>query len=566
MSYTWKSKSAEQIVKIVEQNHERLVKKRQVYEDLHNLIIKVFRPRLQSILRHSQLTKDKRFGATIYDQGPANALNKFVSGKLGYMVNRSVPWLQFVAPDARMMHDDPIKQYCQEAAEQTLWSASRSNLYSALVPCSLDADSVGTSVMIPMEDDVRDRVMFDVVHPRDSYLAVDKFGDPVVYHRRMDLTRMTAEERFGKDKLPDNWYKDDMLKEPFHEDEYMWCVYQNGDRDEASLLSEDKKWRVFCVRRGGGGRKIDGDRLVYRRGRDRFPVVYRTGRESGAEYGTSIAADCLTAALVVNKLGEKSLDAAHKIVDPPKVASATLRGRLHANASGTTYVDDINREGVKTWLDRIQWPISDAQMERLHGQIEDRMFIRFFEMFAAGEAADRRTAYEVSQMMGEKAVLMSMIIDTFEQECLEPSIVELMWHETEAGRMPDPPEQLVVSGGAVDIRYLGPLSQLQRSLLRAKGTIDGMAVVAQMREIWPDVELKFNWMEMAEDVAVSQGMPQKHIRSDEETEELVAQRRQQEQAMQMAAIAESAGKAAQGLSKAPEEGSPEEALLAGAGA
>lgn len=561
--YNWKDKDDEQIVKIVESGHLRLVKRRYVYKDLHNLIIKVFRPRLQSMLQNSQLQKNKRFGASVYDQSPANSLSKFVSGKLGYMVNRSVPWIQFVAPDARLMSSDTIKQYCQEAAEQTLWSASRSTLYSSLVPGSLDADSVGTSVMIPMDDGIKDRVVFDVVHPRDSYLGVDKYGDPKVYHRRMDLTRMTAEERFGKDKLPKTWYKDEHLKEPFHEDEYLWCVYPNEDRDTGSLLSTDQPWIVLCIRRGGGGKKVDGSRLVYKKGRRRFPIVYRTGRESGAEYGTSIAADCLTSALVVNKLGEKSIDAAHKIVEPPVLASSTLKGRLRKWAGGETYVDDITREGVKPWLDGIQWPISDAQMQRLYAQIEDRMFIRFFEMFASGDTQDRRTAYEVSQMMGEKAVLMSMIIDTFEQECLEPSISELMWHEAEAGRMPDPPDELLESGDKVDIRYLGPLSQLQRSLLRAKGTVDSLGIIAQMMELNEEVGWKFNWLEMAEDVAVSQGMPQKHIKSDEEVNAMREQAQKEKAMMQMAAMAESAGKAAGGLSKAPEDGSPEAVLMEG---
>ena len=550
--YDWKNKTDDQIVKIITGNQKRLEARKQVYDNLHSLIIKVFRPRRHDILRRDITKKGKQFGAQVYDQGPANALNKFVNGKLGYMVNRSVPWIQFTASDIKLSYNDAVKKYCQEAREQVLSAANRSTLYESLVPHMLDADSIGTSVMVPMTDEKKDRVVFDVVHPRDSFIGVDQ----------LKLTRMTAEEMFSQDKLPAGWYKpkgDKHLKDPFHEDEYLWALYPNGDRDNSSSRSEDKPWLVMVIHRGGTKKK---GKLVYKKGRDRFVICCRTGRESGAEYGTSVAADCLTAALVVNKLGEKALGAAHIITEPPVIASATLRGHLESQPGGRTYVADIQREGVKTWMDRIAWPITDVQMDRLHAQIEDRMFIKFFEMLSAGDMK-ARTAYEISQMMSEKAVLMSAVIDTLEQETLEPSIVELMWHEADAGRMPDPPEELIISGGAVDIIYLGPLAQLQRALLRGKGTVDALSIIGQMIEMQPTVGLKFDWLEMAEDVAISQGMPQKHILGDAEVDALLQEQARKQQMAEEMAMAEQAGKAAGGLSKAPEEGSPAEALMGG---
>jgi hypothetical protein len=469
--YNFKSMTDEQKVKLITGNQVRFEKARQRYNDLWSLIVKVFRPRRYDILPNSERLKGEQYGAKVYDQSPANALFKFTSGKLGYMVNRSVPWIQFLSTDSKLMELDHVKAFMQEAAEQVLYAAGRSNLYSSLVPHSLDADSIGTSVMIPMIDPVKDRVVFDVSHPRDSYIATDRFGDVKVYQRPLKLKRMTALEMFGEDKLPDEWFENGQLKEILAEDEYIWCVYPNDDRDNTSRLSRDKKYLTMCVRNAGSS--VEKSRLVYESGRDYFPVCYRAGRESGADYGTSIAADCLTAALVTNKLGEKAVDAAHKAVEPPKVASKTIRSTLRTNAGSTTFVDDIEKEGVKTWMDRLNWPVTDAQMQRLDEQIQDRMFIRFFEMLSAGDLK-ARTAYEVSQMMSEKATLMSTIIDTFEQEVLEPAIAILITEETKAGRMPYPPEELLMSGGKVDIRYLGPLAQLQRSLLRSRGKkLDG---------------------------------------------------------------------------------------------
>ena len=566
MLYNWKNKDAEQKVKIIMGNQRRFETVRQYYNDLWSMITQVFRPRRYSILDNSSRRKGERYGANIFDQGPANSLFKFVSGKLGYMVNRSVPWIQFISTDTKLMRMDHIKNYFDESKEQVLSAVNRSNLYSALVPHSMDADSIGTSVMIPILDDVKDRVVFDVVHPGESYIGVDQFGDANIYHRcPLKLTRMTALEKFGKEKLPRDWFDTETgeLKDVLEEDDYIWACYPNDDRDNTSKLGIDKKYYTMCVLKSGS--KKNESMLVYESGRDYFPRCYRSGRESGAAYGTSIASDCLTAALTGNKLAEKGVEAAHKSVDPAKMASKSLKSSLRTAGGGrpgsTVWVDDINREGVKLWQDRLNWPTTDAQIQRLDEMIQDRMFIRFFEMLSAGDLK-ARTAYEVSQMMAEKATLMSNIIDTLEQEALEPNIAVFVHEETKANRMPDVPGELMESGGRIDIQYLGPLAQMQRSLLRSRGTIDALAIIEQMMGMSKEVGWVFDWRQMAEDVTIAQGLPQKLITSDDQQDEMAAQDAKMQQIALQAKVMETAGKAAPGLGKAPEEGS----MLEGAAA
>ena len=559
MTYDWKTKSNEQKVKIIEGNQGRFETVRQNYNDLWSLIVQIFRPRRYDILPNKGRKKGERYGANIFDQGPANSLHKFTSGKLGYMVNRSVPWIQFLSTDSKLMRLDHVKEYFDNAAEQTLYAAGRSNFYTSLVPSSLDADSIGTSVMIPMTDEVKDRTVFDVVHPNESYIGVDQFGDPNIYHRNpLKITRMNAVTMFGKDKFPPSWFKDGELKEILQEDDYIWAVYPNDDRDNTSALSVDKQYYTMCMLKGSGKSPSKKSRLVYESGRDYFPICYRSGRESGSSYGTSVAADCLTAALMANKLAEKSIEAAHRAVDPAKIASKTVRSSLMTAGGGrpgsTVYVDDINREGVKTWQDRLNWPVTDAQIQRLDGLIQDRMFIRFFEMLSSGDIKTR-TAYEVSQMMAEKATLMSTIIDTLEQEVLEPGIAIFVLEETKAGRMPEPPEELIEADGKIDLRYLGPLAQLQRSLLRGKGTIESLDLIERMMAMSRDVSWVFNWRQMAEDVTIAQGLPQRLVTSDEQQEAQAQKAAQMQQAAVQAQLMESAGKSLPGLGKAPEEGS-----------
>ena len=561
--FNWKAKDDAAIAKYVSQQHAKLESDRKTYDELNKLITKIFRPRRFDILNQRGKQKGSKYGAQVFDQHPANALAKFVGGTIGYMVNRSIPWIQFIAPTAKLMQQDRVKNYCQDAAEQILFAANRSNFYSSQMPHAMDAHSTGTSCVVPMTDLIRDRVVFDVVHPRDSFLGVDKFGEAVIYHRVLKLTHLVAVDLFGVDALPTNWFKDGELKNLFQEQEFIWAVYPNGDRKEDSALPEDRKYIVFCVIKGSKNK--DNNTLVLKSGEDIFPICWRSLRESGASYGTSLCADSLTAALMCNKLAEKALVAAHIAVEPPVLASSSLRAELmrtQMRPKSYTWAEDIGREKVMSLMDRLNWPITDAAMDRIHLELDSTFFIQFFEMLSN---VDRKTktAYEVSQMMGEKATLMSTIVDTYTQESIEPHINALFAYETTAGRMPDVPQELLDSAnaGMLSVRYLGPLAQLQRTLLQSKGIVDAISIVGQIAAIDESVVWKFDWPNLAEDAAVAQGMPQKRIIDDVKFAKIVADMKQQREAGIITEMAVQAGKAVGGgLGKKIESGSPAEAL------
>jgi hypothetical protein len=567
--FEWKDKTGEWITRFINENHSRMDTKRQDYMALWDLETKLYRPRRYDMLTDKK--KGQKFGAEIFDPHPANALSKFVAGKLGYMVSRTIPWLQVISSKAENMKIDRVKKYGQEAAEQILYAARRSTMYSSLHSHCLDADCVGTSCVIPMFDIVRDRVHFDVVHPKRSYIMVDKFGVPIVYHRDLQLTRLTALEMYGQDNLPTDWFKEGELKELLKEEDFIWCVYPNNDRDESSSLPIDKKYALFCILKGrkrGSGRQKGS--LVFHSGTDLFPITYRSGRESGAEYGTSLAADALTAALKVNKLGEKELMAAHQEVEPAMVAAKATRAeflRTRANPHSFTWVDDVVRDRpARVYEKGLGWPISDAQMQRAHSYLDDTFYINFFEMLSSGDIKER-TAYEVSQMMAEKATLMSTIVGTFEDESLEKHIQALVMHETDAGRMPDVPPELWIGNDEYDyaIRYLGPLDQLQQMLLKTRGTIDALEVISKMAAMDPQALWKFNFIEASEEAAVALGWPQKHVNTDEEIELMKQEVRQSQMAMQQAEIAEKGASAASKLTKRIEPGSMMDELSKRAG-
>jgi hypothetical protein len=548
----WKSLEDSQIADHIEKVFNQMVDKRRKYEPLWEVIIKLFRPRRYDLLNQDE--EGQQFGADIFDGEPANALKKFSYGFLGYMVSRAVPWLKFVTPDMSLMEEDEVKDYLQKSAEQILSAANKSSLYAALPPFMLDYSSIGTAVMVPQEDMTRDRIAFSTIHTRDNYVADDQYGRSDVYIRPIKLTAKTIVEKFEADKIPQAISEEmDVGKNPYSEYNVLYAVFKNGSAANGGTHNLDLPYMSFYVLRGHHGDKKAN--LLEKKGVKWFPIVGRMAKEDNCPYGTSVSADALTEALIVNKLGEKGLLAVHRTVEPAVWASKNLRGGLHLDPGGRTYYDDPN-ERVEAILSDINWPIGDAQMERIHATLQDKFFIRFFEMLSAGEHP-QMTAFQVSQMMGEKAVLMSPIIGAFEQEVLEPAIDVLWQAEETAGRMPDMPPILQDQVDRVEVDYLGPLAQLQRSLLKSKGIIDSLAVIGQIAQVFgPGSLMKINSDEMMEDAVIAQGLPQKLIRGDDELEEMRAQIAAEEQQQQALEAGERIAKSVPSVSKDIEPNSP----------
>ena len=534
------------------------------------------------MLRTAQ--KGQQFGAKIFDQHPANSANKFVLGLLGYMVSKSVPWLAFGTSNREAMKEDSVKQYLQEVAEQELWSIGRSNFYGSSVWLTKDAAVIGTGTSIPEENLATGTLCYQNVHPGEVYLADDRWGKVGVLMRPQNLDAMTLLEQFGESVLPDdvkrNAKAEGTTGNPFTTYPVLYAYYKNVKPVVGSLNPEDYKYKTFYILLKSKG--INSNVILEKSGTNTSIPNWRPNKEQGWPYGISLAAETLTAALQVNKLSEKTLVDVHNKVEPALWAHKNLRGNLNRRAGGTTWFDKQDETVEKLFDTGSGDLISKEFLQRIDGQIEDAFFIRFFEAIRPGEGP-ARTAYEVSQLKGQTANLMTSLVSEFEEQYLE-EIVQLHFDfETKAGRMPTPPDILfdaemnskIASKGRgsvksnnmadIDISYIGPLAQVQKSLIQSQGIIDGLALAGQISKMWPNALIKINELELIEDALVAQNFPQKLFKTDEQMAEIFAvQDEKQQQQEQMATMMEAA-KVVPGLGKTVEPNSPLEALAGAVG-
>ena len=121
------------------------------------------------------------------------------------------------------------------------------------------------------------------------------------------------------------------------------------------------------------------------------------------------------------------------------------------------------------------------------------------------------------------------------------------------------------SGGAIEVDYMGPLSQAQKKLFKSTGIRSGLEALMPLAGIHPEVIDVIDPTETARILLEASGFPSKALRDDEEIQEvremkerLAAMREQIAQGVEIAKAVPAAG-------KAPEEGSPLALLTEDAG-
>lgn len=556
-------KTDKQITDIVLKDHAWMVNDRKDFEGLWDVETKLFLPRRRDMLRESISTRQKgqQYGAHIYDGHPANAANKYALGMLAHMMSRTMPWIQFVTNKARLMKEDKVKKYVQDSAEQVLFGLNDSDLYGQSVWFSKDAAVIGTGVSIPQEDIAGGRMHYETVHPRDSYIKQDRFGNLIAYHRPVRMSAIEAFKEFDENKLPPGLIKDakgEGQGNPFREYEFLYAVYRNASPRPGSIRSEDKPFKVFYILQSGqrGGR---AKKLVFSGGTQFEPIRWAYGAEPGCSYGTSIAADALTEGLQANKLGELILMMTHRESDMPLEAPTGMRGQIQTNPAGRTYVPDkyVGKNTIKELFQRGNWPISDAQAQRLHDAIDDKFSVKLWDALMTLEGP-AMTATQVLQIQGNKAVLLSPISESAEGQYLKKTVDnQWVFEEQIARRMPDVPDILLEPDNRnIETVFIGPLFQLQRATMQTRGTINALAVIADIISLWPQSAVKINEMELIEDAAIAQGMKQSLIKSDDEVREILEAQAAAAQERAAAELAIEGAKAAPALGKAIEPNSP----------
>ncbi len=549
------------------QQMAKMAEIRRFWEDgLWKDITRFVNPRREDITDSSRFNqKGKHLGKDVYDGTPKSALGIWSDGMQGFLVSESLNWFRSEMDNPFLNDIDNVRIYLQEY-DRAMYSAFRKgNYYAILGEWFRDAGSIGTATMYTEEDIKNGSAVHTIIHPREAFIAEDKFGQVDTVFRRFMQTARQMVQDYGYDNLSLT-AQDGARNHPMTQYEIIHAIFPNDDRFFGKKNNQGKPIRsVHVESRSSDVGDNDSAHVLRDGGHSIDPyAVWRFRKNSDEIYGRSPAADALTEITSLNQLGKTMIQAAQKSVDPSLNVPIEMRDNVRMTPHGFNYYQDPKRI-ISPINQGINYPFGIDQQERLRGLLEDKYRVRFFQMLTRQDAGkQRKTEEEIIAMKSELAVMMGPQVERLFQEGIKKAFDIVSFIEDRAGRLPDPedfdlPDEFFVD--SININLTGPLPQAQKRLFRLQPIRDTINELAPLAAIKPEVLDIVDWDVLSEIIVESVPFPQKAVNPKAKREQIRADRAAEQARLQQQQLLQGAADAYGGLTKAPEGGSDAEARV-----
>jgi hypothetical protein len=493
---------------------------------------------------------------TLYNETAKFASNTLASGMMAGITSPARPWFKLTTPDPEMMEYGPVKTWLDDVEKVLFLIFSRSNFYNIMHQSYRDIGAFGVTALGEYED-------FDNVAHFESYapgsycLSLNGKRQVDSLFREYRMSVKSVVDKFGLDavcKTTKSLYDRGNYEEGV---DIVHVIEPNEGREFGSPLARNMPWRSVYFEKGAPDHQkplrfsgFQEQAFFAPRwsviGEDVYSVIY-PGMDS---MGTNKA-------LQVQEM-DKAI-AIEKMHNPPLVGDAALaNSALDLIAGGVSYVPNMaatGKPGLTSVYDvnpRIAELVGDIQEK------ENRIMRHFFaDLFLMVTEMDRAqiTATEIAERKEEKLLMLGPVLESLNNELLDPVIDRTFAMAQRAGILPEAPEEL--SDTDLKVEYISVLAQAQKAVSTA--SMESTAAFAMnLAQANPDAIDKIDMDQMIDEHSKAKGAPPKVIRSDDDVAE-IREMRQQQMAQQQAM--EQANMAAQGAKTLSEmDVSPDNAL------
>jgi hypothetical protein len=465
-------------------------------------------------------------------------------------------WFGFRAYENALNDSKAVKEAMQEIDERMMEAFARSNFYD-ICPIMFRYGVTAETVAILMEDDIDDgSVYFEVLPPKEVYVANDSKRQASTVYREFDLTAEQAGEMFDQKKLSLPLQK--AIKEtpdtlfPFvHVVEKR--VKRNKDLRDVSNMPYSG-----CVF------ERDGKEALIDTGYNTHPIpVWRWETRGADAYGYGPTTDAMPDIKTLNEAARSTLIAVQKAAEPPGYVPEEMGDE-----------DDVTDEPgvINTYKDPGRLPIFPQRgqgymqvkdfMATVSERVHDIYRTKYFQMLMQ-ISSSQMTAYEVRERKIERITAMGSIIGRFQSEMLTKIIERVFFIEMSAGRIPAMPQEL--SGKRLRIDFLGPFAQAQKEIFATQNIMSSLQNGSAVLQIAQETKSLVRWDVVLGEVLRSSGMPEKAIVGDKEYKAIIQAQQKAAQQAQQAAMMEQVAKSAPAFTQAPTDNSIAEQIMRSAG-
>jgi hypothetical protein len=454
----------------------------------------------------------------IHDNTAIFASRTLAAGLMSGVTSPARPWFRLEIRDKDLMESGPVKTWLHDTAALLRAIFATSNTYRALHSLYEELGLFGTGVSFVMPD--FDNVIHHYPLTAGEYaLATNSKGEVDTLCREFQMTVGQMVEQFGKENCSNTVI--DLYNKGSYDAwvDVVHMIEPRRNRDVSKADGRNKKFASIYLEPG----KDNMDKFLSESGFNRFPALAPRWVVTGNDiYGTSPGMECLGD---VKQLQHQQLRKSQGIdyqVNPPLQVpvgySEASKARL---PGGVFYVQQTGqnqavRSAFEVQLD-MQHLLIDIQDVR--ERIRSAYYADLF-MMLANDTRSGITATEVAERHEEKLLMLGPVLERLHNELLQPMIDIAFERASEAGILPEPPQEL--QGVELQVEFISVLAQAQRAVA-TQGMDRLLATVGNLAAVSPGVLDKIDFDQVVDIYGEAYGVDPKVIVPDD----VVAQLRQQ---------------------------------------
>ncbi len=485
----------------------------------------------------------------------ARARRTMGAGMLAGMSSPSRPWFRLGIADRDLRESLPVKIWLKDVEDLLYEIFSESNFYNSMAQVMLELGTFGTAVMGIFHD--FGNVIRCRTYTVGSYmLSNDGKGIMDTFYREYQLRVSQVIKEFGFANaslaVQNNWTNG--TTEAWID--IVHVIEPNDNQDMMSPLAINMPFRSVYYEKGTPGQKGGDDKFLRQSGFEEFPMM--TPRWDVTDEDV-YATDCpgMTAiggAKALQVQEKKKAQAIDKLVDPPLQVPIEMRGRRTSLIPGdVNYVDVTNPgQGIK--------PVYEIKPEILallediraiQFRVNAAFFVDLFLMFANIENRERVTAEEIVEKKGEKLLMLGPMLERAQHELYDPLIDRTFNIAQRADILPEPPPE--IENLPIQVEYISTLFSAQKAVATA-GIERLYQFAGSIAQIKPEAMDKLDGDQSIDEYGEALGVPPTIVLSDDDVEDLRAERRRQEMMQRAAAMAVPGTEAIKNLSESDTSG------------
>jgi len=512
----------------LDQTRESLRNEWSDWEASYRELGRYFRPRMPKFLG-DLANEGNRKDQFIVNNWGGFAVRTLSSGMMAGITSPSRPWFNLTVADKELAENKAVKTWLADAENRMRSVFLKSNLYQQLPKLYTGLGVFGTAAMFEEEDE--ETVVRFVSAPTGSfYIGTNGRQKVNTYCRDMQMTIRQLKDKFGYDNLTQS---SKSKCESNNLDDYVDVVHiveENSDHRPTAIEAKYKKFASYYYERGDDIDSKD-DQFLRKSGFDEFPLMCpRWVTDGDDSYGTSCGWDAIGDTKQLQTLTRQKSLANELKIRPPMVGDPSLRGRKKSMVpAGMTYAKfDGRNAGFKPLFD-VNWDTNGTAQDIQ--EIQHRISRAFYEdLFLMLSNSDRRqiTATEVAERQEEKLLALGPVLETLNDELLDPIIDRTFAIMLRRDMFLEIPEEL--QGIDLKIEYISIMAQAQK-MVGLRGMEMSVNFSGMLANLEPETLDVNNFDEMQREYNEKVGLSPSNTNTAEE----VAQIRQARAARQAAA-------------------------------